>query len=192
MKLFLLYFKITPNCNSAGYLVSKNADGSGCPAGYAYILGSCYWLTDFPMMWMDAAVACAEQNGSLASFTSEEQNRWVYEYFASFGWSSYDLWIGLNDISQEGTMEWIDSSGNDSAFSYWYSGQPDNSGGQENCVVFWNSRYGKWNDYLCSNTYPGICRYVAPEPHVALNPLQLGTYHKTNSSFPLCVVQIHY
>lgn len=62
------------------------------------------------------------------------------------------LWIGLNDISQEGVYVW--ASGSTAAYRRWSSGQPNNEGGQ-NCVHMTSST--NWNDFSCKSTYAYVC-----------------------------------
>jgi len=59
------------------------------------------------------------------------------------------MWIGLTDRVTEGYFEWLDES--DVNYTYWERGQPDNSGGDENCVHM--GYYGTgWNDQGCERT----------------------------------------
>jgi hypothetical protein len=44
------------------------------------------------------------------------------------GINDYALWIGANDLIQEGKWTWI-SDHSTLAYSYWHSGQPSNTWG---------------------------------------------------------------
>ena len=130
-----------------------------CPGSYAFVYGGCYLITTLAATWIDTAIACQQQGGNLATITSEAQNRWVYEYFRTEGKTSNSIWIGLNDISKEGNYQWIDGSGNASSFSYWQSGQPDNYGGGQNCIILWAGYLGKWGDIECASLFQGLCKW---------------------------------
>lgn len=70
----------------------------------------------------------------------------------------YDLyywWIGLNDLSVEGTWEWIDGSA--VTYTEWDSGEPSNSGGGEDCVHFIANQGTEWNDLGCSTSQNYVC-----------------------------------
>jgi hypothetical protein len=66
-------------------------------------------------------------------------------------------WIGLTDAQEENIWLWI-SNGNklvDGGYVNWASGEPTNSGCDENCVNLLSS--GFWNDYQCHANAQYIC-----------------------------------
>ena len=46
------------------------------------------------------------------------------------------VWIGGTDIENEGTWLWVDGRNISTAYSNWYTGQPDNGAGnqEEHCL----------------------------------------------------------
>ena len=62
-----------------------------------------------------------------------------------------NYWIGLSDFAHEGTWRWQESH-QEPSYTNWMSGQPDNDGGDENCVnkAFRSDPSGKWNDQQCN------------------------------------------
>ena len=46
---------------------------------------------------------------------------------------------------------------NEMDFKFWNHGQPDNSGGQENCVNIWANQNYEWNDEPCDNLHCFVC-----------------------------------
>ena len=109
--------------------------------------------------WFDAVQACQQNGAYLATITSTAQNRWLFEYYRGLGQTGGSIWLGGNDITKEGTFQWIDGSGNTSHFHYWAANQPDNSGGAENCLSWWAGYNGQWDDYPCGNVYKGLCKW---------------------------------
>ena len=64
-------------------------------------------------------------------------------------------WIGLNDMNTEGTYTWIDDNSIASIdSSYWYPGQPNNFGGNQDCVniILESNEYGL-NDASCDSSF---------------------------------------
>jgi hypothetical protein len=116
-----------------------------CPDGYTISLfnSRCYKREVNASNWYDAQLECQSQGATLATITSLTLNTILHD---SFGGDIYRLWIGLNDIESEGVYVW--DSGDNSSFRNWDDGQPDSSGGNEDCVVLWFA--GGWNDAQCT------------------------------------------
>jgi len=82
------------------------------------------------------------------------------------------IWIGGNDKDEEGTWKWVDGSPFESTFviknfwvrNFWGSGEPNNFGGNEDCMVHgwpsWRNTDGwspnMWNDYHCKTNVKGL------------------------------------
>lgn len=64
-------------------------------------------------------------------------------------------WVGLNDIDEENVFVWTD--GSPKSYAKFYSNQPNNAGGNEDCVVMFKNFGGVYGDYPCSNTNTFIC-----------------------------------
>ena len=63
-------------------------------------------------------------------------------------------WIGINDKNVEGEFVYA-SSREEVTVTDWYTGEPNNYGGNENCVHFDYSEI--WNDDRCSKKHSFIC-----------------------------------
>ena len=60
-------------------------------------------------------------------------------------------WIGLTDAGAEGIWLWASTSA-ETTYTNWEDYQPDDAGGNEDCVHFYSPNYQKnlrWNDYVC-------------------------------------------
>ena len=66
-----------------------------------------------------------------------------------------DPWIGLvrHKDGNFYTIKKVKPS-----YTYWYSGEPNNIGGNENCGHMFTNSAGRWNDITCSSNYHFICR----------------------------------
>ncbi len=74
-------------------------------------------------------------------------------------------WIGANDQANEGTFVWADGpeAGQNVSGIYtnWAAGEPNNSGGVEDCVVI-NLNSGQWSDNVAGNERWSLTEYSCP------------------------------
>ena len=72
-------------------------------------------------------------------------------------------WIGVDDISAEGTFVYSAGAATGSAVGYsaWGPGQPDNWGSAEDCVHLWDvlPLPNNWNDIGCAAGLPYVIEY---------------------------------
>lgn len=98
--------------------------------------------------WPEAEAEALRLGGHLVTINNQEEQNWVVQTFHGFdGNTNRDLWIGLNDEETEGTFVWC--SGEPLGYSNWRAGEPNNSGGAENCVeivLVHEVTLGQWND----------------------------------------------
>ena len=68
------------------------------------------------------------------------------------------LWIGCNDINEEGNWQHCPSKGNDTkAYENWADGEPNDLRDGEDCGVQIKWRGGTWNDNDCENSHFAVC-----------------------------------
>ena len=60
--------------------------------------------------WEDAAYRARSLDGYLTTIDSDIENEWVFDTFADFDNQSRHLWIGLNDVQDEGRYRWHDGT----------------------------------------------------------------------------------
>ena len=65
--------------------------------------------------------------------------------------------MGYNDILSEGNFSW--TSGINSSYSNWNVGEPNNSGGNEDCGQLNRFSGGTWNDEPCTLSLQFVCEY---------------------------------
>ena len=151
-----IIFLIISSCNLfsqtftySGYI--KNADGTGAvnvpvklykrttPVMTGFTNqqnynGHSYYRSTGSMLWTDARTACTNMGGHLVTSTSLAENNFLFSLWP-------DGWIGLTDEVTEGTWRWV--TGEPYSWSYWNSGEPNNSN-NEDYTQFVGG--GRWND----------------------------------------------
>ena len=105
---------------------------------------SSYYLSNNALSWQNASQNCNENDGFLATLTSENENTIVSDWV-----SSSTHWIGLfqntqsSDYSEpSGGWEWV--TGEELNYTNWYSNEPNNSA---NVAVTNYGGTGFWDDY---------------------------------------------
>lgn len=123
----------------------EDGNDTTIPADAVEYNGHFYKVYDYSISWKDANTACVEMGGYLATLTSADEEKFVYDLLKN-GTKNY-YWLGGSDEKQEGVWEWI--TGEDWNYTHWFSGQPDNhsdhTGEPENYLVIARANMG-WND----------------------------------------------
>ncbi|XDV38143.1 hypothetical protein PO909_007612 [Leuciscus waleckii] len=118
----------------------------------AYVKGNQWgWFFLTPQLtWSNSRQYCKNNGGDLIILNTEVKQRTITSLL------SERMWIGLNDIQQEGSMRWVDNSALNQGF--WYPGEPNDVGGSEDCVELLPSApLQNWNDLPCTDSRKGIC-----------------------------------
>ena len=107
------------------------------------------------MTYHDAVSQC-ESDGALLAFPrSEAENSFIANLFPSSGLT---IWIGINDIDEEGNF--VSSDGRDLVFTKWGPDEP-NGNNNENAAALWKSSSGNryWLDAPVTTPYKVVCFY---------------------------------
>ncbi|XP_033106819.1 C-type lectin mannose-binding isoform-like [Anneissia japonica] len=132
-----------------------------CPPYWTNYGHSCYRVFESLKTWNEAHVACSYlgRNSDLVSIESDYENNFVSTLWKTshnvFVANSYTYWIGL----MRSGSSWRWSNYSTSRYRKWGSGEPNNNGGNENCVHQWkkNGNYLTWNDIGCNNLLSYVC-----------------------------------
>ncbi len=118
-------------------------DAAACAArtGCALHVGavSAYLYCENPRTFTEAKAFCESRQARLVIIESEEENAFLTARMTG------SAFIGLSDLETEGTFVWID--GTTPAWAPWAEGEPNDSGGVEDCGGLYES--GLWNDFNC-------------------------------------------
>jgi hypothetical protein len=112
-----------------------------------------YTFTEGAMTWYQARDDCIAQGRGLVKIASQADNDAVTTF--SLGAGS-DVWIGLNDLAEQGQYVWVADGSPLGEFDNWFPGEPNHDRGTEFCAEF---RYSNrnWNDETCTSSRTGVC-----------------------------------
>jgi len=102
--------------------------------------------------WADARRTCQLEGGELVIVDFPIINEWLAKQDMKYG----QLWIGATDMVKDGTYVW--TNGVEATNEYWYPGQPNNYGGQQQCATVNYRQPGKWDDGTCSGKLGFVCQ----------------------------------
>ncbi|XP_071173589.1 galactose-specific lectin nattectin-like [Mytilus edulis] len=150
--LFSLFY-----CVAFSILLDKAS--SDCPLGWYHYGKLCYFFSHESFDWFVSQSSCHEHNARLAEVHSKPQSDFLVNLAKTYG-PGQSYWLGGRDDVIEGIWMWASA---DQVFNYtdWYPGEPSNSGGNENCLVY-GAVALKWNDTPCRNAYRFICEKEYP------------------------------
>ncbi|KAJ8246197.1 hypothetical protein GJAV_G00264780 [Gymnothorax javanicus] len=104
-----------------------------------------YYFSTNSTTWEKAREQCVAMGANLAMTKTKEE----LQFLAKEGKGKY--WLGLNDITSEGTWKWLD--GSSPAAGLWASGEPNNQFDREDC----GETAGELNDVPCDVKRRWIC-----------------------------------
>ncbi|XP_048853213.1 C-type lectin domain family 4 member E-like [Brienomyrus brachyistius] len=98
---------------------------------------------------MESQVDCRQKGADLVVIDSKEEQTFFSQYQRT--------WIGLTDKKQEGVFKWV--NGTPLTTSYWMNGEPNDEGGNEDCVeiINFSGTIANWNDRPCYYEEKWIC-----------------------------------
>ncbi len=148
---------VDQNCN---FIVD---DGAQCvpPASFTLpgVPGWQFFFLDQPSQRDAARMECAALGlgADLAWFDSLEENQAASAALQVLAPSAV-VWIGLNDLAEEGWYLW--ANGSAPKYTNWATGQPNNWDDSEDCGRMLPD--GTWNDTNCKDALKALCRKPAP------------------------------
>ncbi|MBN1797723.1 MAG: caspase family protein [Spirochaetales bacterium] len=122
----------------------KTEENSQLKAPFDLLLkygGHTYYVSKQGATWHEAKKICEQNGGHLVTITSDEENEAIVEAVKTKNIDK-DLWLGYTDENKEGKWIWI--TGEESSFSYWDEGQPDNFNRSEDYAMIWIATLTHW------------------------------------------------
>ncbi|XP_063436564.1 macrophage mannose receptor 1-like [Mytilus trossulus] len=114
----------------------------------------CRQTGEWKSMFVCGKSDCKRRDSFLVKIEDESENQWLQSVMLDN--NIYIMWVGANDIDQEGTWRWIyDNTTVD--FTNWSNEEHNNYNGNENCADIAKSRSYKWNDRSCTSLLRYMC-----------------------------------
>ncbi|MEO1229853.1 MAG: lectin-like protein, partial [Myxococcota bacterium] len=110
--------------------------------------------------WDDARVECAARGGRLVIIESEDENALLGPRVREH--TNRVFWMGAHDRTEEGSFLWTD--GSTLSFSAWAQGEPNDSGGAEDCAQGNFRAALTWNDGRCGGNQTFVCEFRDSAP----------------------------
>ncbi|XP_044206587.1 galactose-specific lectin nattectin-like [Thunnus albacares] len=156
-----LYF-IVLLCLTSGLWSGANAKCPGrgpccekCPDGWTQYDSRCFIFHFQEKDWADAEVTCVDIGGNLASIRTADDYSALRNMVNGSTGTDKATWIGGYDAVKEGVWKWSDGKKFD--FNGWHKGEPNNSGGAENCMEINFREQDFVNDAKCDEKRSFIC-----------------------------------
>lgn len=135
----------------SGYICeweAANDESTAEQDGYAghiyefYTLSESEWESG-PITWEQAERRCEWKGGHLAVIESQAENDYLYTAMKQKGFEN--AYFGYSDKETEGSWKWV--NGEQSPYTNWHSGEPNNQNGNEQYAMFYQKfDDGTWND----------------------------------------------
>ena len=136
----------SPSCNPDPYF-----------PGWVSLSTGVYLFSSEVGSWEEGRALCAREGGRLVEITSEDENNAIGDFIATVpALQDLQFWIGLSDQYQENDWRWEGSNLTATeTFTNWNTGEPNNQDNNEHCAE--RGIDGKWNDDVCTRSYPPLC-----------------------------------
>ena len=158
------------NCNNKDY----PPDCANDVCTVEEFAGHFYAFCSDSRTWAAAQEFCTENGYHLAVVNDVAEQNFLLSNITQY------RWIGYSDQVEEGSFEW---EGDDSNYTQWCDGQPDDSSNNEDCAVIRWSSNGCWGDRSCTTTRPFICEAAVPK---TCDPWEFtDAQYGPNDNFPL-------
>nr|AQY54441.1 immulectin 5 [Hepialus xiaojinensis] len=138
--------------------------------------------------WLEARALCEAEGTSLVMPESKPEIEYLVKIMNdNLPENVIAAYIGIHDMFSEGIFVTLTGRDVPIAHNYWAPGEPTNSNNTEHCVHILRS--GKYNDIVCSNRYPFICKKtlesLTANPRCATSDLAYFPNYNTSSCYKL-------
>ncbi|CAH1275230.1 SVEP1 [Branchiostoma lanceolatum] len=151
---YMIFDETAKECKNMSITVGTGTGSLNCPPDTVPFSNSCYILMDQPADYMTARKICETGGGYLVVVKDEAEHQFLIDHLNS----TVDIWIGLDDIINEGIFMYNDGSPI-GAFTKWAYGEPNDGTGTQDCVHLWPLAGMTWDDTICSKEKLFVCEF---------------------------------
>ncbi|CAH1244515.1 COLEC11 [Branchiostoma lanceolatum] len=151
---YMIFDESTKECKNMSTTVGTETGSLNCPPDTVPFSNSCYILMDQSADYMTARKICETGGGYLVVVKDEAEHQFLIEHINS----TVDIWIGLDDIINEGTFMYNDGSPL-GVFTKWAYGEPNDATGIQDCVHLWPLAGMTWDDTICTKEKLFVCEF---------------------------------
>ncbi|KAL3841959.1 hypothetical protein ACJMK2_020035 [Sinanodonta woodiana] len=128
-----------------------------CRDGWLNRGNSCYHISHEKRNWVDASEMCKFDGGYLLEVNNADEGHFLEHQVKLFNFPEDGAWLGATDNMLKGDWVWAHSNTllSSRPYTHWAPGEPNDLGGNENCLIINNN--GFWNDRDCSTVFHYIC-----------------------------------
>ena len=120
-----------------------------CPTGFVMHRKSCYFISPkVTATFSDARRRCKSLGADLAMIKSANENNFLYN-LVKISAAPKPAWIGLKRKA-DNKFYWLDNTPVEGNYQRWKDGEPNDSGGNEDCGHMLTHKNVPWNDASCS------------------------------------------
>uniref|UniRef100_A0A3P9N4Y5 Galactose-specific lectin nattectin-like n=1 Tax=Poecilia reticulata TaxID=8081 RepID=A0A3P9N4Y5_POERE len=141
---------------SSELVASSYSKNRSCPTGWSLYGSRCFLFQNIQKDWASAELDCIALGANLASIHSSDEHTFVKDLVNSKKGSYQRTWVGCHDGVKDGVWQWSDGS----KFDYvkWGSVEPNNYGGNEDCMeINIAGSIQHMNDEKCETNRYSIC-----------------------------------
>ena len=127
-----------------------------CPPDWHRYGESCYFVITQQLDWYEANRTCVQSQANLAVPNSELENNFLVELLLQTFDNKPHIWIGCNDIEEEGNWQNCPLKNDIGVYENWKKGNP-NINNDANCAMCSLGSNGQWHDKDCAVTGSAPC-----------------------------------
>jgi hypothetical protein len=128
-------------------------NGGDCPCDVEEYGSHVYMFCESSKSTSSARTSCLTYAYDLVALNDSAENTWVVD--EAYSRYTGKWWTGGSDEATEGTWVWL--NGDSWSYTNWHSGEPNNSGSNEDCMQLGRFSDYTWNDEPCSSSFYYIC-----------------------------------
>ncbi|KAJ8030095.1 Macrophage mannose receptor 1 [Holothuria leucospilota] len=151
----------TEDCYDVYPSICEKKEGM-CYPGWKIHNGNCYqFVSNQKETWFGAKHICDGQGGFMLTVETKSEQDFIIQQLPKLQLSgSEDIWIGLSDWEEDGTIKWVDGTvvTPDSYFNFPNHHIPEDREGEVQCgYIYVESPTGQWQYGDCFELYDYVC-----------------------------------